>query len=471
MTRTIAVRNPRTGELDYEIKPPDETQLTALCDRLRLAQDDWHQSGLGLRIETLQTWKQILSDSRSALVSALIRDTGRQSVSELEFDSLLNMIDRWCRLAPSLLQPTEQVTAIPFIQLRQATCPYAVVGIISPWNFPLLLSTLDLIPALLAGCAAIVKPSEITPRFIAPLMATIAQVPSLQEVLHYVPGDGATGAAMLQQVDAICFTGSVATGRRVAEQAAQRFIPAFLELGGKDPAIVLASADLDRASSAILWGATVNSGQSCLSIERIYVAETVLEPFVDQLVAKAKTVALAYPEVDSGPLGPIIAARQAEIIQAQLDDADRQGAIAHCGGHVETLAGGLWCRPTVLTQVHHQMAVMTEETFGPIMPVMAVESPKVAIALANDSAYGLSAAVFAGSTDEALAVGQRLHAGAVSINDAALTALIYDGEKQSFKLSGLGGSRMGPSSIQRFLRKQAFLVNTGSAADPWWFTP
>ena len=471
MNQPIAIRNPRTGQTDYEILPPDITQLQAICDRLRCAQVEWQQSGLGLRIETLQTWKQVLSDYRSELVGALIVDTGRQSVSELEFDSLLNMIDRWCRLAPALLQPTEQTTAIPFIQLHQSTAPYPLVGIISPWNFPLLLATIDLIPALLAGCAAIVKPSEITPRFIAPLMAAIAQVPLLQEVLHCVAGDGQTGAAIVGQVDAVCFTGSVATGRRVAAQAAQRLIPAFLELGGKDPAIVLESADLDRASSAILWGATVNSGQSCLSIERIYVAETVAEPFVEQLVAKAKTVALAYPEVESGPLGPIIAVRQADIIQAQLDDAYAHGAIAHCGGKVETLAGGLWCRPTVLTQVQQSMAVMTAETFGPIMPVLAVESPKAAIALANDSAYGLSAAVFAGTTEEARAVGQRLQAGAVSINDAALTALIYEGEKQSFKDSGLGGSRMGASSIQRFLRKQAFLINTGATADPWWFTP
>jgi acyl-CoA reductase-like NAD-dependent aldehyde dehydrogenase len=469
MTTSIAVRNPRTGQVDYWITPPTIDNLATRCNQLRTAQTDWQQRGLEARIEALQQWQQAIQTQRDALIQALVADTGRLDVSVLEVDSLLGSLDRWCHLAPALLQGEERKTAIPFIRLQQTAVPYALVGVISPWNFPLLLSTIDTIPALLAGCAVVVKPSEIAPRFIEPLMQAIASVPTLQPVLTYVTGAGDTGANLIEQVDLICFTGSVATGRQVATAAAQRFIPAFLELGGKDPAIVLESADLELATSAILWGSVVNTGQSCLSIERIYVADTIFEPFVDQLVAKANAVKLAYPTIENGPIGPIIAERQATIIVDHLQDAIAKGAIVHCGGNVEALNGGLWCRPTVLTHVNHFMKVMTEETFAPIMPVMPFSSIEDAVTLANDTIYGLSAAVFAGSEDEAIAIAEHINAGAISINDAALTAIMHEGEKNAFKLSGMGGSRMGAAALKRFMRKKAYLIKTGAIADPWWF--
>src|SRR5579883_2010366 len=469
MNDAIAVRNPRTGATDYWITPPTHEQLVAQCLHLRQAQMAWHGSGLGPRIEALQQWKQAIAAHRAELTDALVADTGRRSISVLEVDSLLAGIDRWCRLAPELLLETDRPTAIPFVRLQQTAVPYPLVGVISPWNFPLLLATIDTVPALLAGCAVIVKPSEIAPRFITPLLKTIAAVPALKAVLAYIEGAGETGAALIEQVDAVCFTGSVATGRRVAEAAAKRFIPAFLELGGKDPAIVLSSANLDLATSAILWGSVVNTGQSCLSIERIYVAEPIFEEFVEQLVAKAQYLQLAHPTVESGDIGPIIAEKQAAIIRDHLLDALSKRAAIHCGGDVEEYGGGWWCRPTVLTAVDHSMKVMTEETFGPIMPVMSFATVEEAINLANDSIYGLSAAVFAGSEQEALAVARQIDAGAISINDAALTAIMYEGEKNSFKFSGMGGSRMGPSAIKRFIRKKAFLIKTKSISDPWWF--
>jgi acyl-CoA reductase-like NAD-dependent aldehyde dehydrogenase len=294
-------------------------------------------------------------------------------------------------------------------------------------------------------------------------------VPRLRDVLTFIEGAGETGAALIDYVDLICFTGSVAMGRKVAEAAARRFIPAFLELGGKDAAIVLESADLELATSAILWGSVVNTGQSCLSIERIYVAESIFEQFAEQLVAKAQRLPLAYPTADSGQIGPIIAEKQAAIISDHLQDAVEKGAIADCGGIVEQLDGGFWCRPTVLTQVNHSMKVMTEETFGPIMPVMPFSSVEEAIALANDTIYGLSAAVFADSEASSLSVAHQIDAGAISINDAALTAIMHEGEKNAFKFSGLGGSRMGPAALKRFMRKKAFLIKTKPIADPWWF--
>jgi acyl-CoA reductase-like NAD-dependent aldehyde dehydrogenase len=469
MAESIAVRNPRTGKLDHAIEPPSNDWLNAQCDRLRQAQLHWQQMGVAGRTEALQQLKQAVLAQRDYLTKTLVNDTGRLSISVLEIDSFLSSIDRWCGLAPKLLQDSETVATIPFINLQQTSVPYPLVGVISPWNFPLLLSTIDTIPALLAGCAVIVKPSEIASRFVAPLMKAINTVPALRDVLIFVEGGGETGAALIECVDLVCFTGSVVTGQKVAAAAAKRFIPACLELGGKDPAIVLPSADLELAASAILWGSVVNTGQSCLSIERIYVAESIFAEFVERLVTKAENLKLAYPTLESGEIGPIIAERQAIMIREHLREAIDKGAIVRCGGQVEQKDGGWWCRPTVLTQVNHRMKVMTEETFGPIMPVMSFSTGEEAINLANDTIYGLSAAVFAAAESEALAVAQHIDAGAISINDAGLTALIYEGEKNSFKYSGLGGSRMGAAGLTRFLRKKAFLVKTNAVPDPWWF--
>ena len=469
MPNPIEVRNPRTGKFDYVIIPPPPRLLAQQCKRTRRAQVSWQQLGLEGRIEALQQWKEAILSRRDRLTEALVNDTGRLSTSVLEIDSFLSSIDRWCKLAPELLQESAKNTAIPFIALQQTSVPYPLVGVISPWNFPLLLSTIDTIPALLAGCAVIVKPSEIAPRFVAPLKTALGAVPELRDVLTFVEGAGETGSILIENVDLVCFTGSVATGRKVAEAAAKRFIPAFLELGGKDPAIVLESANLELATSAILWGSVVNTGQSCLSIERIYVAESIFEKFYHQLVAKAYRLQLAYPTLESGEIGPIIAERQAAIISDHLLDAVEKGAIIHCGGVIEDLGGGWWCRPTVLTQVNHSMKVMTEETFGPIMPIMPFSTVEEAVSLANDSIYGLSAAVFAQSEAEALEVAHRIDAGAISINDAALTALMHEGEKNAFKFSGIGGSRMGAAALKRFMRKKAILIKTNATNDPWWF--
>lgn len=469
MSEKIAVRNPRTGKIDYWITPPTGDRLKEICTRLRQAQVVWQQGGLESRIEAMQQWKQALLPHREELTEALVADTGRLSETIIEIDSFISSIDRWCRLAPELFPQVSRTTSIPFIRLQQQLAPYPLVGVISPWNFPLLLSAIDTIPALLAGCAVVIKPSEIAPRFIQPLLKTLTLVPQLQNVLTYIEGAGDTGATLIENVDLVCFTGSVATGRKVAEAAARQFIPAFLELGGKDPAIVLASADLELSTAAILWGSVVNAGQSCLSIERIYVAESIFSNFVEKLVTKTKKLQLNYPSLESGQIGPIIAKQQAEIIAEHLADAVKRGAIIHCGGKIEQLDGGFWCRPTVLTQVNHTMKIMTAETFAPIMPVMSFSQPQEAIALANDTIYGLSAAVFAGSETEALEVAECLEAGAISINDAGLTAFIHEAAKNAFKCSGMGSSRMGAAALTRFMRQKACLIKTNAIADPWWY--
>lgn len=464
---TIPVRNPRTGEVDMHLTPPGLAELKARCQRLREHQAAWEARGVAARIEVLRAWQRALEHHREPILSALCSDTGRERESEAEVRGLFTSIGRWCLLAPKLLEEGQaQASALPGMTIKRQYVPYPLVGVISPWNFPLLLSLIDAVPALLAGCAVVVKPSEMTPRFVEPLTASVRAVPELEGVLAYVVGDGATGAALIEGVDALCFTGSVATGKKVAEAAARAFVPVFLELGGKDPAIVLASAELGSASSAILWSATSNAGQSCQSLERIYVQDAVFAPFLEQLIAKARGLKLAC---EGGPIAPIITTPQAGIVAAHLRDAVTKGAVVHTGGVLENHGGGLWCRPTVITGVTHGMKLMQEETFGPILPVMPFGTVDEGVRLANNSEFGLSAAVFAGSIEEAEAVARRLQAGAISINDAGLTAVTQEGEKHSFGFSGMGGSRMGPASIKRFVRQKALIVKEGSGRDPWWF--
>lgn len=461
MEGDIPVRNPRTGDADYAISRTSAKAIAGRAAELSMAQPDWVGIGREGRAATLTELKSAIAGHRDDLIEALAADTGRLRISVQEVDGLGPSIDRLITMAERLDKPEAgRSQAMPQITFETRRVPYSVVGVISPWNFPLTLSLIDTLPALMAGAAVAIKPSEITPRFAAPLRAVFADVPEVAAVTAIFDGDGATGAALVDHVDAICFTGSVATGRKVAEAAARNFIPAFLELGGNDPAIVLEDADLDRAVTALLRGSVLNTGQACQSIERIYVARPLYDRFVDKLTAAASDVSTNAQDIHQGHLGPIIFEKQAAIIQRQLDDAHAKGAVIHTGGEIET-HGGNWLRPTVVTDVTDDMALMTEETFGPVLPVIPFDSEDEAIAAANNTEYGLSAAVFSEDLDHAKRVAERIDAGGISINDAALTGLMHEAEKNSFKLSGMGGSRMGPAGYLRFFRKKALITNTG----------
>jgi succinate-semialdehyde dehydrogenase / glutarate-semialdehyde dehydrogenase len=462
----MKVRNPRTGELDYAIAPLAAAQLAALAARLRSAQPSWAALSPEARADALQQFAEAVRRHAGPITDALIIDTGRAAISRIEVDGTARLAERWAALGPQLFAAhdgTHRATSIPGIATTTRLVPYPLVGVISPWNFPLTLALIDAIPALAAGCAVIVKPSEVTPRFIRPLMAAIAEVPELADVLAIIEGDGTTGAALVEQVDFVAFTGSVATGRKVGEAAAKAFIPASLELGGKDPMIILASTDPAAAAEIALRASVVNSGQACQSIERVYVAREIAAPFLAALVAKAQAVRLNTPDIATGDIGPFIFARQADIVQAQIDDAVTKGARLLSGGTVEKLGGGLYLRPTVLADVTPDMAIMAEETFGPVIPVTIFDTVDQAIAQSNAGLFGLSAAVLAGSVDEAEAVAVQLKAGAVSINDGSLTSMVWEAEKSSFGLSGLGPSRMGESGMMRFFRRQALIRQEGQA--------
>ncbi|OFA29853.1 aldehyde dehydrogenase [Glaciecola punicea] len=467
--KTLAMNNPRSGKEDFNVPVFSQQEVADIAKTLRKNHSYWWQIGIQGRIKVMLRFADELANRKDALVAALVNDTGRLSESVLEVDVTVSTIQRWCKQAPPLLDTgASRLAEIPFIELQQRYLPYTLVGAISPWNFPLLLSLVDIIPALLAGSAVLLKPSEVTSRFVEPLQKVINLVPELQSVFAVVTGAGDVGQAVLNEVDSLCFTGSVPTGRKVGEACAKRFIPAFLELGGKDAAIVCANADLDIAAKALCWGSMVNAGQSCMSLERTYVHKDVAQAFLTKLVDCVKQLKHNYPDLKAGQVGPIISASQVGIVKAQLSDAKAKGAKVLCGGEVVELGGGQYCQPTVLTNVSPDMKIMNEETFAAILVVNVVDSDEEAIKRANDSEFGLSAAVFSKDVDYAMGIAEKLEVGGISINDASLTGLIHEAEKQSFKYSGLGGSRMGAESIRRFIRKKAIIRNTG-VPSPWWF--
>ncbi|WP_228242434.1 aldehyde dehydrogenase family protein [Porphyrobacter sp. GA68] len=453
--------NPRTGKADYDFDatPPEEVAATARA--LRIRQPEWEARGPDGRAEVLRAFAAEVDRRADAITQALDLDTGRTAIARMEVETLQRTLHRWAARAPQLLDglprnPAPSLT--PAITITPRWSAYPLFGAIAPWNFPVILSHIDAVPALAAGCAALVKPSEVTPRFCAPLREALNAVPSLP--LAYVLGGPETGQALVEQVDYICFTGSTATGRKVAQAAARRLIPANLELGGKDALIVTASADPLAAARIALRASVVATGQACQSIERIYVARQIEDGFLAALVQLAEQTLLA-PE--GGPLGPFIFPPQAAKVQAQIDEAIARGAQVLTGGKVVQLGGGAYLRPTVITGVSPDMAVMREETFGPVLPVTAYADVDQAIALANAGEYGLAAAVIAGDAEEAARIGERLDAGAVSLMDAGLTTYVGDAANHSRRASGLGPSRMGDEGLLRFMRRQALIRQDGAA--------
>ena len=321
------------------------------------------------------------------------------------------MVPGWRALGNRVFSEQKPLqSTVPSVTYTHQYKAFEVVGIIGPWNFPFLITLIDLIPALMAGSTVIVKPSEITPRFIKPIQDIIEKIPELHKVCRFVQGGGQTGQDLIENVDALCFTGSVKTGKLVYESGARNFIPVYAELGGKDPVIITENADPIDSARIVLRASVQATGQACQSIERVYVHKSIAEKFTESLAQQASDVTLNYPDVRQGHIGPLIFDKQADIIADHLQDATEKGATILTGGEIEDHGGGKWVKPTVIKDVDHSMKVMTEETFGPVIPVMAYEEIENAIDLANDTIYGLSAAVLAGSHEEAADIAKQIDA-------------------------------------------------------------
>lgn len=461
--KAIKVRNPRTGEHDYEFNAASAQDVGNVIAEARDAQRAWQSLGLEHRAKALGEWAVQLETHGKDIVAALSVDTARHRISEEELGAVIHFIHGFCEAAPDVLAtPFRKLDSHPDIVFKVTYAPYPVVGVISPWNFPLVLSFIDAIPALVAGAAVVIKPSEVTPRFVEPLMRSIAAVPALKGIINLLQGGAETGAAIVARTDAVVFTGSIPTGQKIAAAAAQAFVPAFLELGGKDAAVVLAGSDVQRSATSILRSALYNSGQVCYAIERVYAHESLYDALVAELAAQARTLRRSDAAGDGGHYGPMIFAQQAATIDAQLDDAVARGAKIVLGGKSETVNGAVWIDPTIVTDVTHEMTLMTDETFGPVVPVMRFASDAEAERLMNDSMFGLSGAVFGPDTHTAGDFATKMEAGGVSINDTELPrVMMFAGEKTAFKKSGMGGSRYGATSIMRYVRKRALLANEG----------
>jgi acyl-CoA reductase-like NAD-dependent aldehyde dehydrogenase len=463
--RALPVRNPRTGAIDFSIPVASREDVDAVARKLRQHQPAWAAMPITDRINVMRRWLGEVAKRNKDIAAADADDTGGCHTSYLQGYITMGNIGGWIEDAEAALDRAifaGTSKSMPQVEVRSQLVPYGLVGVISPWNAPMMLALLDAIPALFAGSAVLLKPSEITPRFVKPLFETVAAVPELAGVFDYVHGDGRTGQDVIANVDLVCFTGSVPTGRKVAVQCAERLIPCFLELGGKDPVIVTENADLERATTSVLRGAVHATGMVCFSVERIYVQAGIHDAFVALLVEKAGEVRLNSDNPRAGHLHPFTFAPQAEIVKAHLDDAVAKGATILTGGEVLTIDGGLYMRPTIVTGVTHDMILMREETFGPVLPVMAFDTIDQGVTLANDTVFGLTASVIAGSEEEALPIAARINAGAVFMQDTFLTF----GKNRtigthSFGFSGLGGSRTGPESILRFVRRKALMTQHG----------
>ena len=465
----LQVRNPRTGKVDHTIAVADEAEVAAKAARLKANQPAWEALGVGGRCAVMARWLGAVKAQAMAIGEADAVDTGGCHTSYVQGFITLANIGGWLEDAPKAFADLEfkaMSTSMPTVEVESQVVAYPLVGVISPWNAPLMLALLDAIPALFAGSSVLLKPSEVTPRVIEKLFETVRQVPELAAVFDYVAGAGEVGQWVIQQADTICFTGSVPTGRKVAVACAERLIPCNLELGGKDPCIVTETADLERAATAVLRGAVYATGQVCYSVERVYVHHSVHDDFVALLVEKAAEVRLNHDNPRAGHIGPFTFAPQAAIVQRHLADAVAKGAVIRSGGEVEDIDGGLYLRPTILTNVNHTMEIMQDETFGPCIPVMAYSDTEEAIRLANDTHFGLTASVSAGTAEEAKAIGKRLNAGGIFMQDTFLTfAKLRTFGSDSFGWSGYGAPRIGPESLRRFLRRKSLLTQTGPVAD------
>jgi acyl-CoA reductase-like NAD-dependent aldehyde dehydrogenase len=446
----LTMQNPATGAILGELPEasPDEVRLA--MERARRAFDVWSGVPLRQRVEYLGKLRHYLVENGEELARRISEDTGKVTLEAfmteifVTADSLLY----YEKHAERILAPKKVPTPLVLWPKKSYVYykPMGVIAVISPWNYPFQLSMVPVLSALVAGNTVILKPSEVTPYTGLLMEELFRAVPLPEGVVQVLHGGRTVGQALIEaKPDKIFFTGSVATGRKIMAAAAEHLIPVELELGGKDPMIVFDDANLERAANAAVWGAFTNAGQVCMSVERVYVQEGVYESFVERVKEKAAALRQGYPA--AADIGAMTSRQQVAIVREHVEDAVARGAAIVTGGRFEE--DSLFVPPTILTGVTHEMKIMREETFGPVLPIMRFRTEAEAVRLANDSPYGLNASVWSQDKEKAKRVALRLESGNVCINDVIINVanphLPFGGVKQS----GMGRYH-GPDGLYAF---------------------
>ena len=451
--RKVQSLNPATGELLGEYEAATDAEVETAVGKASQALAAWRRLSVAERASYLFRLKEVLYDRRDEIAALITREAGKPLVEAMltEVSVVLDALEYFGRRARKFLSPQSVPHHNLAMKLKRGRLefePYGVLGIISPANYPFSIPFNEIIPALVAGNTVVLKPSELTPQVGLAIRGLLEAANLPPGVAQVILGDGPTGQALAAAaIQKLIFTGSVATGKRIQAKAAERLLPTVLELGGKDAMIVCADANLETASSGAVWGAFTNAGQTCVSVERVYVVRDVAEKFITLCVSKAKRLRLGRGDDPSTEVGPLIRDRQVAIVEQQVCEAVTQGAEVLCGGRRPNLPGlkGFFYEPTVITRVNQQMRLMREETFGPVLPIMVVENEAAAVALANDSDFGLSASVWTRDRKRGERLARQIEAGAVMVNDCISYFGISEAPHGGLKSSGIGRthSRLG----------------------------
>jgi acyl-CoA reductase-like NAD-dependent aldehyde dehydrogenase len=459
----IPVENPATGQIVASVPDLDAAAVAELAARARAAQPNWEAFGFEARGRILLRAQKWLIDNAERVIETITSETGK-TYEDAEFAEIAyaaNAFGFWAKEAPKYLGDERVKSAQIMLKGKKLILryrPLGLIGVIGPWNYPLTNSFGDCIPALAAGNSVILKPSEVTPLTSMAIAEGLRECGMPDGVFQVATGRGDTGAALIEHVDMIMFTGSTRTGRKVAGEAAKRLIPCSLELGGKDPMIVLSDADLERAANVAVYYSMQNAGQTCISIERVYVEAPVYDEFVSKVTDKVRALRVGAPKgPGSVDVGAITFPPQLDTIKEHVSDAVAKGARVLTGGNSVEGVDGRFFQPTVLVDVDHTMKAMTEETFGPTLPIMKVADADEAVRLANESPYGLGASVFTRDTERGEAIARRLEAGAANVNDALVNYTALELPMGGAKASGLG-SRHAAGGIRKYCSQQAIVV-------------